>query len=195
MYLLWGEERILHRRGPGPPLLETLPHADQMRPLQAGQELGMGHGRSQVTARPSQVLSTRAQLAHLALEKKTKAWQPRSWKLQRKSQESREVRAMAQSDWLCQPLSPWLLLRQPRPTVLVLTALVAEALCKCSPVCCLCCPCWLGALCKCNPVYGLCSPCWLGAPCKCSPVCGPCSPCWLAFCHTHAYIDHNSFMA
>ena len=37
MYFLWGEERVLHRRRPGPPLLEALPHADEMRTLQTGQ--------------------------------------------------------------------------------------------------------------------------------------------------------------
>lgn len=37
VYFLWGEERVLHRRRPGPPLLEALPHADEMRTLQTGQ--------------------------------------------------------------------------------------------------------------------------------------------------------------
>ena len=40
MYFLRGEERVLHRRRPGPPLLEALPHADEMRALQTGQAQG-----------------------------------------------------------------------------------------------------------------------------------------------------------
>lgn len=37
VHFLRGTERLLHRRRPGPPLLEALPHADAVRPLQTGQ--------------------------------------------------------------------------------------------------------------------------------------------------------------